>query len=71
MTGAIGAGMYDTAMLTRLVRETDADVVMLSGQYTLLKQNALDDLLPTPGGGWGGGRHALTGRGAGLGYWSR
>ncbi len=33
-------------MLTRLVRETDADVVMLSGQYTLLNQNALDDLLP-------------------------
>lgn len=46
MAGAIGAGMYDTAMLTRLVRETDADVVMLSGQYTLLNQNALDDLLP-------------------------
>lgn len=45
--GAIGAGMYDTAKLTSLVRETDADVIMLPGQYTLLMQNALDDLLPT------------------------
>lgn len=44
--GAIGAGMYHTAMLTRLVRETDVDVVMLSGRYTLLDQSALDDLLP-------------------------
>jgi D-threo-aldose 1-dehydrogenase len=46
IVGAIGAGMYDTAMLTRLVRETDADVVMLAGGYTLLTQPALDDLLP-------------------------
>jgi D-threo-aldose 1-dehydrogenase len=46
MTGAIGAGMYHTAKLTRLVRETDVDVVMLAGRYTLLNQQALDDLLP-------------------------
>jgi D-threo-aldose 1-dehydrogenase len=46
LVGAIGAGMYDTAMLTRLVRETGADVVMLSGYYTLMEQSALDDLLP-------------------------
>jgi D-threo-aldose 1-dehydrogenase len=46
MVGAIGAGMYDTGMLTRLVRETDVDAVMLSGYYTLLEQSALDDLLP-------------------------
>jgi D-threo-aldose 1-dehydrogenase len=46
VVGAIGAGMYDTTMLTRLVRETDADVVMLSGRYTLLNHSALDDLLP-------------------------
>jgi D-threo-aldose 1-dehydrogenase len=46
MVGAIGAGMYDTGMLTRLVRETDVDVVMLSGFYTLLEHSALDDLLP-------------------------
>jgi D-threo-aldose 1-dehydrogenase len=46
VVGAIGAGMYDTAMLTRLVRETDVDVVLLAGHYTLLEQAALDDLLP-------------------------
>jgi D-threo-aldose 1-dehydrogenase len=44
--GAIGAGMYDSALLTRLVTETDPDVVMLAGQYTLMSQRALDDLLP-------------------------
>jgi D-threo-aldose 1-dehydrogenase len=33
-------------MLTKLVQETDADVVMLSGRYTLLNHSALDDLLP-------------------------
>jgi D-threo-aldose 1-dehydrogenase len=46
LVGAIGAGMYDAAKLTTLVRETDADVVMLAGRYTLLEQRALDDLLP-------------------------
>src|SRR5690606_7847613 len=46
VVGAIGAGMYDPGMLTRLVRETDVDVVMLSGRYTLLDQSALDELLP-------------------------
>jgi D-threo-aldose 1-dehydrogenase len=43
---AIGAGMYHTGMLTRLVQETDVDVVMLAGRYTLLDHTALDDLLP-------------------------
>jgi D-threo-aldose 1-dehydrogenase len=46
VVGAIGAGMYHTAMLTTLVRETDVDVVMLAGRSTLLTQRALDDLLP-------------------------
>jgi D-threo-aldose 1-dehydrogenase len=46
LVGAIGAGMYDAAKLTTLVRETDVDVVMLAGRYTLLEQRALDDLLP-------------------------
>ncbi|MDX3451995.1 aldo/keto reductase [Streptomyces sp. ME02-8801-2C] len=44
--GAIGAGMNQTAMLTRFLRETPADVVMLAGRYTLLDQSALDDVLP-------------------------
>ncbi len=46
VVGAIGAGMYDTAMLTTLVREADVDVVMQSGRYTLLDHSALDTFLP-------------------------
>ncbi|MGI5290464.1 aldo/keto reductase [Nonomuraea polychroma] len=46
VVGAVGAGMYHPGKLTRLVRETDADVVMLSGRYTLLDHTALDELLP-------------------------
>jgi D-threo-aldose 1-dehydrogenase len=41
-----GAGMNQSAMLTRFVRETDVDVVMLAGRYTLLDQSAARDLLP-------------------------
>ncbi|GAA2259332.1 oxidoreductase [Streptomyces ruber] len=44
--GAIGAGMNGTALLTRLVRDTDVDVVLCAGRYTLLDQGALTDLLP-------------------------
>jgi D-threo-aldose 1-dehydrogenase len=44
--GAIGAGMNRPDLLTQLVRETDVDVVMTAGRYTLLNQEALDDLLP-------------------------
>ncbi|MFI6819210.1 aldo/keto reductase [Nonomuraea sp. NPDC050328] len=46
VVGAVGAGMYHPGKLARLVRETDADVVMLSGRYTLLDHTALDELLP-------------------------
>ncbi|MQY34449.1 D-threo-aldose 1-dehydrogenase [Streptomyces sp. RB17] len=46
VVGAVGAGMYHPGMLARLVEETDVDVVMLSGRYTLLDHSALDDLLP-------------------------
>ena len=49
VVGAIGAGMADAALLTRLVEEADVDVVMLAGRYTLLDQSALDDLLPACG----------------------
>src|SRR5262249_17340365 len=46
MVGGIGAGMYDTKLLTRLVREADVDGGMLASRYTLLNHSALDDLLP-------------------------
>lgn len=46
VVGAIGAGMNQTAMLTRFVRETEIDVVLCAGRYTLLDQSALTDLLP-------------------------
>jgi D-threo-aldose 1-dehydrogenase len=44
--GAIGAGMNQSAMLTRFVRETGIDLVMCAGRFTLLEQGALHDLLP-------------------------
>jgi D-threo-aldose 1-dehydrogenase len=44
---AVGAGMNQTAALTRFVRETDVDCVMVAGRYTLLDQSAADELLPT------------------------
>ncbi|MEU9996163.1 aldo/keto reductase [Streptomyces sp. NPDC050848] len=44
--GAIGAGMNQTEMLTRFVRDTDVDVVLCAGRYTLLDQSALTELLP-------------------------
>jgi D-threo-aldose 1-dehydrogenase len=43
---AIGAGMNQSEMLARFVRETDMDLIMLAGRYTLLEQGALDELLP-------------------------
>jgi D-threo-aldose 1-dehydrogenase len=44
--GAIGAGMNQSAMLTRFVRDAGIDCALLAGRYTLLDQSALDDLLP-------------------------
>jgi D-threo-aldose 1-dehydrogenase len=44
--GAIGAGMNQTAMLTRFVTDTDVDVVLVAGRYTLLDRSAGQDLLP-------------------------
>lgn len=43
---AIGVGMNQSAVPTRFVTETDIDVVLLAGRYTLLDQSATDDLLP-------------------------
>ncbi|CAM3839894.1 aldo/keto reductase [Tsukamurella ocularis] len=41
-----GAGMNQAAMLTRFVRETDLDTVLVAGRYTVLDRSAADDLLP-------------------------
>ena len=38
--------MNQSEMLHRFVTETDIDVVMLAGRYTLLEQGAAEDLLP-------------------------
>jgi D-threo-aldose 1-dehydrogenase len=46
VVGAIGAGMNQTAMPARLVRDFDLDVVLCAGRYTLLDQSAREDLLP-------------------------
>jgi D-threo-aldose 1-dehydrogenase len=46
LVSAIGAGMNQTRMLAEFARNTDMDVLMLAGRYTLLEQNALDELLP-------------------------
>jgi len=43
---AIGAGMNQAAMLTRFITDTDIDVVLLAGRYTLLDRSAADELLP-------------------------
>ena len=43
---AIGAGMNQTAMLTRFVTDTDVDVVLVAGRYTLLDRSAAAELLP-------------------------
>lgn len=44
VVGAIGVGMNDTAMLTRLAAAGDFDAFMLAGRYTLLDQSGLDGL---------------------------
>jgi D-threo-aldose 1-dehydrogenase len=46
VVGAIGAGMNQWPMLHRFVTETDVDVVMLAGRYTLLDRSAGSQLLP-------------------------
>jgi D-threo-aldose 1-dehydrogenase len=45
--GAIGVGSKQIEILGRFVDETEIDVIMLAGRYTLLEQPALDDLLPS------------------------
>jgi D-threo-aldose 1-dehydrogenase len=43
---AIGAGMNQAGMLSRFVADTDIDVVLVAGRFTLLDQSAADRLLP-------------------------
>ncbi|MFI9611674.1 aldo/keto reductase [Streptomyces sp. NPDC052023] len=47
VVGAIGVGMNQAEMLTRFVRDTDVDVVLCAGRWTLLDQSARTALLPT------------------------
>ena len=44
--GAVGVGMNQWQLPARFVRESDVDVVMLAGRYTLLEQPAAAELLP-------------------------
>ncbi|MER6160714.1 aldo/keto reductase [Streptomyces sp. NPDC001868] len=46
VVGAIGVGMNQCPVPTRFLRDTDIDVVLLAGRYTLLEQEGLDALLP-------------------------
>jgi D-threo-aldose 1-dehydrogenase len=43
---AVGAGMNQSAMLTRFVERGLVDCVLLAGRYSILDQSALVDLLP-------------------------
>jgi D-threo-aldose 1-dehydrogenase len=44
--GAVGAGMNQSEVLARFVREAGVDCVLVAGRYTLLDQSAADELLP-------------------------
>ncbi|UUU19839.1 aldo/keto reductase [Streptomyces sp. DSM 40750] len=46
VVGAIGVGMNQSELPARFLRETDIDVVLLAGRYTLLEQEGLAALLP-------------------------
>ncbi|TDD30590.1 aldo/keto reductase [Kribbella turkmenica] len=48
--GAIGIGMNSPEIPARFVRDTDLDVVLIAGRYTLLDRSAADDLLPLAAG---------------------
>ncbi len=43
---AVGVGMNQTATLSRFVRETDVDCVLVAGRYSLLDRSAERELLP-------------------------
>ena len=41
-----GAGMNQAEMLAQFIRNTDLDVIMLAGRFSLYEQGAMDELLP-------------------------
>ena len=43
---AVGVGMNQTQVPSRFIRETDIDVVLVAGRYSLLDRRAQDELLP-------------------------
>ncbi len=43
---AIGAGMTQAPMLARFARETNMDIFLLAGRYSLLDRTALDEFFP-------------------------
>ncbi len=46
VVGAIGVGMNQVELLTRFVTDTDVDLVLVAGRYTLLDRSAAAELLP-------------------------
>jgi D-threo-aldose 1-dehydrogenase len=46
VVGAIGVGMNQAELLTRFVTDTDVDLVLVAGRYTLLDRSAAAELLP-------------------------
>src|SRR5262249_3511332 len=46
VVAAIGVGSKDLTTLARFATESDVDVLMVAGRYTLLEQPALDAVLP-------------------------
>ena len=77
VVGAIGVGMNQAAMLTRFIEETDIDVVLVAGRYTLLDRSAADEMLPAAlrrgvsviaGGVFNSGLLAAPGAGATFDY---
>ena len=43
---AFGAGVNESDAAERVARESDCDIFLLAGRYTLLEQNALESFLP-------------------------
>jgi len=46
LLGAVGLGTNDVDVVLQVLRDTDLDVLMLAGRYSLLDHSALPELLP-------------------------